>query len=188
MTAHPMAQPLDRERVQLSRAQSQGKLTRQSAWPCWVPSGLGSCITYPGRSHTPRAQVQASGVCGTAIVCTCMCAHHVYVYMCMCVCVRAYTCAHMHMCFCVCIENFSLLSLTGSLRGPGAEDFNICKESGPIAKGESPIAWEMLKTVMVFPARLGGGDSSGSLCPGTQSSIFQLGWAEGWLSTGRKVT
>lgn len=31
-----------RQRVQLSKAQSQRKLTGQLALPCWVPSGLGS--------------------------------------------------------------------------------------------------------------------------------------------------
>jgi hypothetical protein len=142
MTAHPMAQPLDRERVQLSRAQSQGKLTRQSAWPCWVPSGLGSCITYPGRSHTPRAQVQASGVCETAIVCTCMCAHHVYVYMCVCVCVCVCVRTHAHTCTCVSVcvlRVFPSFPSLGPLEGLGQRISTSVRNLGPLPRVSHPL-------------------------------------------------
>lgn len=47
-------------------------------------------------------------------------------------CVR--TCVFLHVC-----ASALLSPLPGRL-GDGAESFNICKESGPMAKGESPIA------------------------------------------------
>lgn len=76
-------------------------------------------------------------------------------------------------CFCVCVVgSFVLFSLTGSPRGAGAKDFNICKESRPIAKGESPTAAAMLKTVMVFPARLGVEISVGHHAQGHRALSF----------------
>lgn len=45
------------QRVQLSRAQSQRKLTGQLALPCWVPSGLRSLAASLSRNRTPRTLI-----------------------------------------------------------------------------------------------------------------------------------
>lgn len=113
------------QRVQLSRAQSQRKLTGQLALPCWVPSGLGGSAAWLSRNRTPRTQIQLE----EAEKLRCRCERGMHPGSCdwlQGVCTYVF----LHVCTCAWLSSPS----PGPL-GDGAENFNICKESGPVAKG-----------------------------------------------------
>lgn len=81
-----------------------------------------------------------------------------------------------HMCFCLCVRELCSLSLTGSPGGMGQRISTSVRNLGPLPRGESPIAAVMLKTVMVFLTRPGGGRvqwGHWDRTPGPQDFFFQ---------------
>lgn len=99
------------QRVQLSRAQSQRKLTGQLALSCWVPSGLRSLAAQLSRNRTPRTRTEPREAekAGAAVRGECTGAHVTGHRLCAYICVSA--------CMRVCLA----LSLTGSPGGWGRE-------------------------------------------------------------------
>lgn len=120
-----------RHRVQLSRAQSQRKLTGQLALPCWVPSGLSSSASSLSRNKTCRTQIQLRKTEKPRYGCRkgmhlgmCDCLHVVCVRMCFCV------CAHVP---CSPLPHWVPWAIEQRIS-------TSVRNLGPLPRGDSPIA------------------------------------------------